>query len=241
VIRRHRFGVADLVFELATDHEELFELWRRYSARFPASGEPSLTYTALVRPQPSFTVSDAVARGVERAVDLFAVLEGAFLADLIRLLGKEADVLHAAALADGDRATVFLGAPDAGKSTLCVELVREGLVYLSDELVVLDGDQVVALPRPISLTDEARSADLRPDDDERFEQLGYEYVDPEHRSRRAMLYLPRPPLVARAGERFALGEVVLLERGASGPPSRRVLEGAELRARLALGRFAEAR
>jgi hypothetical protein len=237
VIRSHRFGLGDLCFELSTDHDELLGFWQLYTARFPATGDPGPTYAALVRPEPSFTGSDGLRRGVEQPVDLFALLEGAFLDDLIRELGRHGQVIHAAATAHDGRATLFLGASDAGKSTLCVERVRAGHVYLSDEIAVIRGDEVLAVPRPISLADDEASAGLRPDDDDRFESLGYDYTDRQRRRRRALLYLPRSPLVAGAGERYSWGDVVLLERGESGPPSRRVLDGAERRARLALSRF----
>jgi hypothetical protein len=146
-------------------------------------------------------------------------------------------VVHAAVTARGGRATVFLGDSGAGKSTLAVERVRAGHVYLSDEIAAIRGDEVLAVPRPIKLHDDVAIAGLRPEGDDRFEPRGYEYVDLERQRRRAMLYLPRPPLVASAGERLALGDVFLLERGEDGPPIQRLLDGAERRARLALARL----
>lgn len=234
--RCHRFGLRDICFELETDLEPLLEFWIGFTARFPAAGEPAVRYRALSSGGPRFTGSSGIERRAERTADLFPLLEGEFLDDLQRLTVPGETIVHAAGGAIGGRATVYLGASGAGKSTLSVELVREGQVFLGDDTLILDGGEVVALPRPISFAAHEQPAALLPEGDERFDALGYDYVDRAGDQRRALFFLPREPLVATAGDRFVLERVVLLERGADGPPRRRLLSGPELRARLALAR-----
>jgi hypothetical protein len=237
VIRRHRFGYRDTCFELETDLTDLYEFWVHYSARFPASGEPAHRYRALSGGGPRFAGADGVERPVERTGDLIPLVEGAFVDDLTRIAGREGDVIHAAGIAVGRRASIYLGAAGAGKSTLAVELVRAGGVLLGDDTIALDADAVIALPRPISFAAHEQPAELLPRTGDPFEAFGYEYVDREGRDRRALHFQPHAPLAATAGERFELDRVYLLERGADGPPTRRALEGTELRARLALARI----
>lgn len=234
---RHRFGFRETCFELVTDLADLRDFWVRFTAAFPAAGEPSRGYAALADGGARFTGSDGVERRAERAADLFPMLEGAFVADLLGLAGPDDAVVHAAGVATDEGAAIYLGAAGAGKSTLSVELVREGCVFLGDDTVILSGDEVVALPRPISFAAHEQPAELVPEGDELFDAFGYDYVDRQGSWRRALHFLPRGTGVAMAGDRFPLGDVFLLERGADGPPVRRRLEGAELRARLALARI----
>lgn len=61
-------------------------------------------------------------------------------------------VLHAAAACDADgRAVLLPAAMQSGKSTLVAALVADGLDYLSDELVALEGTRLHAYPKAVSL------------------------------------------------------------------------------------------
>jgi len=67
-------------------------------------------------------------------------------------------VMHAAVLADDDRAIMLPGFPGAGKSTLCAALALcAGWRLLSDELAILDPADacLVPHPRPISVKNES--------------------------------------------------------------------------------------
>ena len=88
-------------------------------------------------------------------------------------------VLHAGALARGDRAILLPGLSGSGKSTLTAYLVRCGYGLLSDELVALDLNSgcVAPFPRKMALRhdvlsllglEDVAAEDRDPDDDARF-------------------------------------------------------------------------
>ena len=66
-------------------------------------------------------------------------------------------ILHAAAIARGNRAVIMPAPPGSGKSTLCAALVNRGWRLLSDELTIirLDTGEISALARPVNLKNQS--------------------------------------------------------------------------------------
>lgn len=67
--------------------------------------------------------------------------------------------LHAAVLQHGEHVLILAGAPEAGKTTLTMELLkRPGWTYLSDDLAPLDLDSghITTFPKPLSVKDASR-------------------------------------------------------------------------------------
>jgi HprK-related kinase A len=70
-------------------------------------------------------------------------------------------VMHAAVLAQGDRAVMLPGFPGAGKSTLCAALaLHAGWRVLSDELALLDPADGCLLPHPRPISVKNASIDI---------------------------------------------------------------------------------
>jgi hypothetical protein len=64
--------------------------------------------------------------------------------------------VHAAAVAVDGRAIVLPGTSFSGKTSLCVELLKRGADFLTDEFSVLDADgRVMPYPRPIHVRGDA--------------------------------------------------------------------------------------
>lgn len=232
---RHRFGIGRLGFELETDWERLHGFWSGYTTQFQSNAEPLIRYRATVSGGPVFERLGTRHRELSNRADLFSVLESAFLDDCIGLVSRNFPVYHAASVAFDGVADVYLGASNAGKSTLVANLVKSGGVYLTDEMTCIDNKEVIALPRPIAFNDLDNPPELLPWGDDAFRTDEYRFVDRSEIERTAYFFLPRN--AALAGSRFPLGKVFLLRRGHLGPPEKIELQGAELRARLALGRF----
>lgn len=233
----HRFGFSGFAFELETDWGALADHWRRYTAFFETRSEPKVRYKAWRGETPVLERTGWAPQYYERDIDLYPMLEDAFLKDLVSLVGSSFPVYHSAVLAEGNEATIYLGEPNAGKSTLCVERVQKGAIYLSDEMAAVDGNQVIALPRPICFNNLENPPQLMPVGDGRFESFGYEFVDKAGQMRRAQFFLPRSETTAQAGDRFPIKEVVFLDSVENGPPKQIPLVGSEKRARLALSRL----
>ncbi len=70
-----------------------------------------------------------------------------------RRAGGAPIVLHGGGVVfpETQRALMLVGPSGAGKSTLTTELCRHGLVYVSDEVLVLDGDDLLPYARAIGL------------------------------------------------------------------------------------------
>jgi HprK-related kinase A len=123
----------------------------------------------------------------------------------ISVHGNQFLVIHAAAIERGGRVAILPGEPGAGKSTLTALLVHNGWRLLSDELTLINLDdlQVHPLSRPISLKNESiaivRSA---------FGSavLSDEFPD----TTKGTVALMRPPVasVTRAGERAMPGWII---------------------------------
>jgi tRNA-splicing ligase RtcB (3'-phosphate/5'-hydroxy nucleic acid ligase) len=65
-------------------------------------------------------------------------------------------LIHASAVAAGDRAVVVAAPGGAGKTTTCVALMAQtGMTLVTDNLLFSDGDQIFPVFEPIRLTDES--------------------------------------------------------------------------------------
>jgi hypothetical protein len=113
------------------------------------------------------------------------------------------DVFHAGAVVSDNGAWAILGDKGQGKSTLLAQMALQAHVVLSDDLVVLEGDQVLCGPRCIDLRADAAKALSQGDD------LGV--VGARHRAR---LRLGRAPAAVPLRGWVALewGDRVQIER-----------------------------
>ena len=65
-------------------------------------------------------------------------------------------LLHASAVAAGDRAVLVAGPGGVGKTTTCLALVGlAGMTFVAENLLLVDGEQIHPVPEPIRLTDES--------------------------------------------------------------------------------------
>ena len=115
--------------------------------------------------------------------------------------------LHAGAVRSGDIAFVLPGPSGAGKSSLVAALVDAGLGYLSDELVVLEGDgTLVGYRKPLALRPGAQEAlpHWRPAQTDAEQSTGSLWlVDPEQVAPNSAAAPCRPGLVV--APRFVAG------------------------------------
>jgi hypothetical protein len=117
-------------------------------------------------------------------------------------------LIHASAVAAGDRAVLVAGLGGSGKTTTCVSLMAQaGMTLLSENLLFSDGAAVFPLPEPIRLTDDsltlltgrAREA-LVP-------------IDLRGASRRKTLFRPPVPATARPARPAAIFLPQFADRG----------------------------
>ncbi len=75
---------------------------------------------------------------------------------IARWMGRES--VHAGAFAAGGPALAVVGTREAGKSSTLAELARAGAAVLCDDMLVLDGGDVLAGPRTVDLRPDAAGA-----------------------------------------------------------------------------------
>lgn len=123
-------------FHIALRRGRLLRRWLRPQARFDVDGvEPFL-------PLPLAQALPMLEWGMNWCITAY---------------GHHQLVLHAAAVARGDRALVLPAPPGSGKSTLCAALVNRGWRLLSDELALVDlaSGAISGLARPVNLKNES--------------------------------------------------------------------------------------
>ncbi len=66
-------------------------------------------------------------------------------------------IIHAAVVAKNNQSVIFPGEPGAGKSTLCAAMVCQGWRLLSDEMALINPENlmITPVPRPIGLKNES--------------------------------------------------------------------------------------
>ncbi|MFI0793940.1 hypothetical protein ACH4OY_14805 [Micromonospora rubida] len=102
---------------------------------------------------------DAIFYGPPLAAD---VLAHPYLAPVAVVVNRWAgrETFHAGAFVHSGRAWVLLGGRTAGKSTLLAALAARGVPVLTDDIVVCDGDDVLAGPRCVDLRESIPGLEL---------------------------------------------------------------------------------
>jgi tRNA-splicing ligase RtcB len=80
-------------------------------------------------------------------------------------------LIHASAVACGDKGVLIAGPGGAGKTTTCLGLMSRGMSLITENLLFSNGDRIVPLPEPIRLT--AESLALLSEDPIRLETLPF--------------------------------------------------------------------
>jgi hypothetical protein len=122
------------------------------------------------------------------------------------------EVLHASGVVLGDRATLFAGAPGAGKSSLAAALLHRGAALLSDDTVALQLRRGALIAHP-----GAALLHLRATEHDRLSARGRAVLGPPATFPHKRRYNPS---VTASPAPF--GGLFLLERATHGPPVERV-------------------
>jgi hypothetical protein len=197
----------------------------------PSTGRITLKLISRDAGGPRLEVEGGPGRPVAMPEDLFPALEGLVYERLARP-SRGLVILHAAVAVRGRRAALFVGDSGAGKSVLSLNLEARGWTYASDDLAPIDHDgQVVAVPRPVSFD----QSEIEP---ELWQALasGRTHFSRTLRARSGeavtALYVV-PQRRSASGQRFPIGAIFRLARGAPGRPGTLArLPHAEMRALL---------
>ena len=149
---RVQTGIGEIADELARlyAHHPLVE--PSAFADFHIAVQPGRGLRRWLRPQALFSVDSVEPFTPLPRAQALPMLEWG-LNWCITAYSQHILVIHAAAVARGQRAAILPAPPGSGKSTLCAALVNRGWRLLSDELTLisLETGEVMGLARPVNL------------------------------------------------------------------------------------------
>lgn len=149
----HRVRLTDLCFRVRFSELEqerlLYPLLTHLQA--PPNQSYDVSLDVVKNEEWYVLVRDAVPVAKCRSLLELAPLVHAEVLDTVCAAGDWSLIVHAAAVSDGHRCIVFPGATGSGKSTLTAALIQSGLVYCTDETVLLESDTYHVRPVPICL------------------------------------------------------------------------------------------
>ncbi len=149
---RVQTGIGEIAEELARlyAHHPLVE--PSAFADFHIAVQPGRGLRRWLRPQALFSVDSVEPFTPLPRAQALPMLEWG-LNWCITAYSQHILVIHAAAVARGQRAAILPAPPGSGKSTLCAALVNRGWRLLSDELTLisLETGEVMGLARPVNL------------------------------------------------------------------------------------------
>jgi len=154
-----RIETADFSISVASHSVGALELVHRHllpwlpRVRGPQGGADINIVVGVAPPGDRFTVevNGGLLTASETMPNLFTVIQQAADAAMIRRLNRET-ALHAGCIVYRGRAIVMPGGSGSGKSSLVLELLRQGAEYCSDEYAIVDRQGfVVPYPRALMI------------------------------------------------------------------------------------------
>ena len=204
-------GVAfRLDYQTADLSARIHEAYRHLAA--PKSAAVRHQFSLYAEDDFVFIRRDGGAARVVETSTAAVVLKGMILEQVLDE-GEQLAALHAACLVRGDRATLLLGSPGAGKTTFALELMSRGFRYAADDVtLVLPGGAVCGVPLAPGLKEGSWQL---------AERLGWEtaarptHLRPDGQQVR---FMPLAPPDVDAGSQ-AVGTVLMLRRAEGAEPS----------------------
>lgn len=158
----------DFTYTLHTDAPEVLDFFRRLYGRFRVSlagAEPPLAYYVLSeksRPAgPCLLWADGRACFLPTGPALGPCAESVITSSAL-LRVRSHLILHAVAVSRNGHGLILAGLSGSGKTTLCMELLRRGFSFLSDELACLSREthEIFPFPKALGVRDLATAGAL---------------------------------------------------------------------------------
>lgn len=176
------FRAQGLAFGVVTNVHLLPDHLETVFAPFRDDREPARLYSLLERIEGDGTRYEL---HLDDQLLTTALSSSDAIRDLVRSVNREMMLaspeslfLHSSAVEHAGAAVLLPGMQDAGKTTMAAGLARDGLRYLTDEVVVLDPTSLVVRPfaKPLSVDPGSWEvlADLRPTGDAAFSSVQWQ-------------------------------------------------------------------
>ncbi|PCI44893.1 MAG: hypothetical protein COB41_03000 [Proteobacteria bacterium] len=152
MMQHFRFCVGHIVVDIESEHPDCSHDLAAIVSLYQASSEtPNIRFCITTHDNHiHLSINGKHQWGGSDAGEVIAGFEVFLYTHIVEALVPELESLHAASIAINDKACLFAGISDAGKSSLCTKAVLSGCAYLSDEFSLLsEQGTITAFPRPL--------------------------------------------------------------------------------------------
>ncbi|MDX8397065.1 MAG: hypothetical protein R8K49_01970 [Mariprofundaceae bacterium] len=147
-----RFKVGHITVSILSDQPDCSRDIQAITSLYPSSSaEPELSFSIrCCSTRIKLTLNGQYLWAGHDAGEVVAGFEVFLYTHIVKKLAPKLESLHAASVAINDKACLFAGISDAGKSSLCTKAILEGCHYFSDEFSLLsESGRIEAFPRPL--------------------------------------------------------------------------------------------
>jgi len=196
MMQHFRFCVGHIVVDIESEHPDCNrDLAAIVSLYQITTAEPDITFSITTHDDHiHLFINEKHQWGGSDAGEVIAGFEVFLYTHIVETLTPELESLHAASIAIDDKACLFAGISDAGKSSLCTKAVLSGCKYLSDEFsLISEQGTITAFPRPLQWGKEEHPAFSRADMQASplLKHATFQFPDTQGKMIKTLLWLPQ--------------------------------------------------
>lgn len=196
MMQHFRFSVGHIVVDIESEHPDCSRDLAAIVSLYPmTSAKPDITFSITTHnTHIHLFINGKHQWGGNDAGEVVAGFEVFLYTHIVETLTPKLESLHAASIAIGNKACLFAGISDAGKSSLCTKAILSGCKYLSDEFSLLsEQGTITAFPRPLQWGKEEHPAFSRAEmqTSPLLNHATFQFPDTKGKIIKTLLWLPQ--------------------------------------------------
>lgn len=196
MMQHFRFSVGHIVVDIESEHPDCSRDLAAIVSLYPiTNAKPDITFSITTHnTHIHLFINGKHQWGGNDAGEVVAGFEVFLYTHIVETLIPKLESLHAASIAIGNKACLFAGISDAGKSSLCTKAILSGFKYLSDEFSLLsEQGTITAFPRPLQWGKEEHPAFSRAEmqTSPLLNHATFQFPDTKGKIIKTLLWLPQ--------------------------------------------------